>query len=141
MLQKKSEKYFKGYLKNITSEQLIQFYDDVEWTPFPVLVIKEYQNRLKAKNKKEVLQKLKTHVEIAKEKTQELRSLAKTHSSKVTKKIKTKGKKLTKSISETTLISSEKNLKILEKLGELNKKGIITDKEFQEKKKELLKRI
>jgi hypothetical protein len=87
-----------------------------------------------------VLQKLKTHAEIAKEKTQELHSLAKNHGSKVTKKIKTKGKKLTKSISET-MISSEKNLKILEKLGELNKKGIITDKEFQEKKKELLKRI
>jgi len=139
-LQKKSEKYFKDYLKNITSEQLVQFYDDVEWTPFPVLVIKEYQNRFKAKNKKEVLQKLKTHAEIAKEKTQELHSLAKNHGSKVTKKIKTKGKKLTKSISET-MISSEKNLKILEKLGELNKKGIITDKEFQEKKKELLKRI
>ena len=140
-MQKKSEKYFKDYLKNITSEQLVQFYDDVEWTPFPVLVIKEYQNRFKAKNKKEVLQKLKTHAEIAKEKTQELRSLAKTHSSKVTKKIKTKSKKLTKSISEIALISSEKNLKILEKLGELNKKGIIIDKEFQEKKKELLKRI
>jgi hypothetical protein len=139
-MAKKSESFFKNYLHNITNEQLVQFYDDVEWTPFPVLVIKEYQNRFKAKNKKEVLEKLKDHAEIAKEKTQELRSLAKSRGSKVTKKIKTRGKKLTKSISETT-ISSEKNLKILEKLGELNKKDIITDKEFQEKKKELLKRI
>lgn len=136
----KSESYFKDYLHNITNEQLVQFYDDVEWTPFPVLVIKEYQNRFKAKNKKEVIQKLKGHAEIAKEKTQELHSLAKSRGSKVTKKIKTRGKKLTKSISETTG-SSEKNLRILEKLGELNKKDIITDKEFQEKKKELLKRI
>ena len=136
----KSESYFKDYLHNITNEQLVQFYDDVEWTPFPVLVLKEYQNRFKAKNKKEVIQKLKGHAEIAKEKTQELQSLAKSRGSKVTKKIKTKGKKLTKSISETTG-SSEKNLRILEKLGELNKKDIITDKEFQEKKKELLKRI
>ena len=136
----KSESYFKDYLHNITNEQLVQFYDDVEWTPFPVLVLKEYQNRFKAKNKKEVIQKLKGHAEIAKEKTQELHSLAKSRGSKVTKKIKTKGKKLTKSISETTG-SSEKNLRILEKLGELNKKDIITDKEFQEKKKELLKRI
>jgi hypothetical protein len=134
---KKSESYFKGYLKNITNEQLVQFYDDVEWTPFPVLVIKEYQNRFKVKNKKEVIEKLKDHAEVAKEKTQELRSLAKSRGSKVTKKIKTKGKELTKSISETTLISSEKNLRILEKLGELNKKNIITNKEFNEKKKEL----
>jgi hypothetical protein len=140
-LAKKSESYFKDYLKNITNEQLVQFYDDVEWTPFPVLVIKEYQNRFKVKNKKEIIEKLKDHAEVAKEKTQELRSLAKSRGSKVTKKIKTKGKELTKSISETTLISSEKNLRILEKLGELNKKGIITNKEFIEKKKELLKRI
>jgi len=140
-LAKKSESYFKDYLKNITNEQLVQFYDDVEWTPFPVLVIKEYQNRFKVKNKKEVIEKLKDHAEVAKEKTQELRSLAKSRGSKVTKKIKTKGKELTKSISETTLISSEKNLRILEKLGELNKKGIITNQEFNEKKKELLKRI
>ena len=140
-MPKKSESYFKDYLKNITNEQLVQFYDDVEWTPFPVLVIKEYQNRFKAKNKKEVIEKLKDHAEVAKEKTQELRSLAKSRGSKVTKKIKTKGKELTKSISETTLISSEKNLRILEKLGELNNKDIITNKEFNEKKKELLKRI
>ena len=140
-MAKKSESYFKDYLKNITNEQLVQFYDDVEWTPFPVLVIKEYQNRFKVKNKKEVIEKLKDHAEVAKEKTQELRSLAKIRGSKVTKKIKTKGKELTKSISETTLISSEKNLRILEKLGELNKKNIITNKEFNEKKKELLNRI
>lgn len=140
-MAQKSERYFKDYLKNISNEQLVQFYDDVEWTPFPVLVLKEYQNRFKAKNKKEVIQKLKGHSEIAKEKTQELRSLAKTHGSKVAKELKTKGQKLSKSISESTLISSEKNLRILEKLGELNKKGIITNKEFNEKKKELLKRI
>ena len=139
-MAKKSESYFKDYLKNITNEQLVQFYDDVEWTPFPVLVIKEYQNRFKVKNKKEIIEKLKDHAEVAKEKTQELHSLAKSRGSKVTKKIKTRGKKLTKSISETTG-SSEKSLRILEKLGELNKKDIITDKEFQEKKKELLKRI
>jgi hypothetical protein len=139
-LAKKSESYFKDYLKNITNEQLVQFYNDVEWTPFPVLVIKEYQNRFKAKNKKEVLEKLKTHAEVAKEKTQELSSIAKNRGSKVTKKLKTRGKKLTKSITETA-ISSEKNIRILEKLGELNKKGIITNKEFNEKKKELLKRI
>ena len=140
-MAKKSESYFKDYLKNISNEQLVQFYDDVEWTPFPVLVIKEYQNRFKAKNKKEVIEKLKDHAEVAKEKTQELRSLAKSRGSKVTKKIKTKGKEITKSISQTTLISSEKNLRILEQLGELNKKNIITNKEFNDKKKELLKRI
>jgi len=139
-LQKKSERYFKDYLKEIPNDQLIQFYDDVEWTPFPVLVLKEYQSRFKTKDKA-VVQKLKNKAEFAKEKTIKLRSLAKSRGAIVKKKLKTKGKKLTKSISKTKFISSEKNLMILEKLGELNKKNIITEKEFQEKKKELLKRI
>lgn len=140
-MQQKSERYFKDYLKNIPNDQLIQFYEDVEWTAFPVLVIKEYQKRFKTKDKKKVSQKLKTHAEIAKEKTKELRSMAKTHGSNVSKNLKIKGKSLTKSISQTKFVSSEKNLSTLEKLGELKKKGIITNKEFQEKKKELLKRI
>ena len=44
-MENKSENYFKQYLKNVTNDQLVQFYNDVEWTPFPVLVIKEYQQR------------------------------------------------------------------------------------------------
>jgi len=140
-LAEKSEKYFRDYLSNITDDQLIHFYDDLEWTPFPVLVLKEYQNRFKSKNKKEVLEKLKTHTEIAKDKSRQLTSIAKTQSSKVAKKIKAKGKNLGESIEERVILSSEKNLRILERLDELNKKGIITKKEFNEKKKELLKRI
>ena len=140
-MQQKSERYFKEYLENITNEQLVQFYNDLEWTPFPVLVIKEYQGRFKPKNKKELLQKLKAHTKIAKEKSLELKSLAKNKSTKTAKELQSKGKKLSKSISEAKFISSEKNLKILEKLADLNKKGIITQKEFAAKKKELLKRI
>ena len=140
-MQKKSEQYFKEYLRNVSNSQLIQFYDDLEWTPFPVLVLKEYQNRFKTKNNKEVLQKLKVQAEIAKGKTRELQKIARAKSSKVKTQLKTKSKKLASSISEAKLITSEKNLKILEKLAELNKKGIISNKEFQEKKKEILKRI
>lgn len=140
-MQQKSERYFKEYLEKISNEQLVQFYNDLEWTPFPVLVIKEYQDRFKPKNKKELLQKLKAHTKIAKEKSLELRSLAKNKGSKTAKELQSQGKKLSKSISEAKFISSEKNLKILEKLADLNKKGIITQKEFAAKKKELLKRI
>ena len=140
-MQQKSERYFKEYLEKISNEQLVQFYNDLEWTPFPVLVIKEYQQRFKPKNKKELLQKLKAHTKIAKEKSLELQSLAKDKSSKTAKEIQSRGKKFSKSISEAKFISSEKNLKILEKLADLNKKGIITQKEFEAKKKELLKRI
>ncbi|MFB5647622.1 MAG: SHOCT domain-containing protein [Candidatus Nitrosomaritimum yanchengensis] len=141
-MENKSENYFKEYLKNVTNEQLIQFYDDIEWTLFPVLVIKEYQQRFNIKNKKEIIEKLKIHAELAKEKSRKLSSIAKNRSSKVSKKILSKGQKLSKSVENTKhLVYSEKNLTILEKLKELNKKGIITNKEFQEKKKEILKRI
>ncbi|PIW32425.1 MAG: hypothetical protein COW27_04065 [Nitrosopumilales archaeon CG15_BIG_FIL_POST_REV_8_21_14_020_37_12] len=142
ILESKSEDHFRQYLKNVSNDQLIQFYDDVEWTPFPILVIKEYQRRFKVKNKKEVMEKLKLHAQLAKEKTKELSGMAKSHTSKVSKKIQTKGEKISQSVDNTRrLIYSEKNLFILEKLGELNKKGIITKKEFEDKKKEILKRI
>ena len=141
-MENKSEDYFQQYLKNITNEQLVQFYDDVEWTLFPVLVIKEYQCRFKIKNKKEIIKKLKMHAELAKKKTIQLQSIAKNQSSNVSKKILSKGEKLSKPIENTKhVISSEKNLIILVKLGELNKKGVITNREFQYKKREILKRI
>ena len=91
-MENKSEDYFKQYLKNVTNDQLNQFYDDVEWTPFPVLVIKEYQRRFNQKNKKEVIEKLKIHAELAKEKTRELRTKAKNRSSKMSKKFRVKKK-------------------------------------------------
>ena len=142
MLENKSESHFKQYLKDVSNDQLVQFYNDVEWTPFPILVIKEYQRRFDVKNKKEVIEKLKLHAHMAKEKTKKLKKIAKKRSSKVSKTIHSEGEKLTQSIENTKrLIYSEKNLLILERLGSLNKKGILSNKEFQDKKKEILKRI
>ena len=55
--------------------------------------------------------------------------------SKSEKKIKTKIAKLKQSS------STQENLRVLEKLGKLKKTGIISQKEFQQKKKQLLKDI
>ena len=41
----KSEKYLIKYLKSLPDSQIKQFYNAVEWTPYPVLVIKEFQRR------------------------------------------------------------------------------------------------
>lgn len=140
-MENKSEDYFKKYLKNVTKEQLVQFYEDVEWTPFPVLVIEEYQRRFNMEDKKEIAKKLKI-AKLAKEKTRELRALAKKRGSDVSKILRSESEKVSKSVvNAKKLANSEKNLSILEKLGELNKKGIISNKEFQEKKQEILKRI
>jgi len=76
----------------------------------------------------------------AQRKSVELKKQAKIES----KKLKSKGEqKIYKSINTARRITSanEKDLETLAKLGELKKAGIITDKEFQTKKKQILKRI
>lgn len=126
-MEDKTEKSFKEFLKKIPDPQLIDFYDEVEWTPFPILVIDEYQRRFKVKNTKEVKEKLNKRAELAK------------YSNIISNKIKSKSKSLQEKTKKR--FYSKQNLELLEKLSDLKKKGIITNTEFQEKKKELLKRI
>jgi len=118
-MSNKSEDFFENYLKNIPNEQLMQFYEDLEWTPFPVLVIREHQRRFKTKNKKEALTKLRKQADLALQ-----------YSSRLSSKIKSK-----------KVVTPGRNLDLLKKLDELQKKGIITKKDFENKKEELLKRI
>lgn len=76
----------------------------------------------------------------AHQKSIELKKLAKVEG----EKLKAEGeRKLNKSISQARKItSSQKNdLETLAKLGELRKAGILSQKEFQVKKKKILKRI
>ena len=59
-------------------------------------------------------------------------------------KIKAKGiKKINEGVSSAkkVTVNSEEDLKMLEKLGKLRKAGVLTEKEFQEKKKKILARI
>lgn len=39
------EKSVKKYLNSLTDEQLRTFYENLEYTPFPILLIKEYKKR------------------------------------------------------------------------------------------------
>ena len=76
----------------------------------------------------------------AQKRSKEIRIQAK----KESEKLKAKGeKKITKSIDTAKKItaSKDKDLETLAKLGELRKAGIITEKEFQAKKKKILARI
>ena len=52
---------------------------------------------------------------------------------------KTVSKKITKA--KRMIRSSEDNLELIKKLGELKKAGVISNKEFQTKKKQLLDKI
>ncbi|BDQ31327.1 hypothetical protein NZNM25_03280 [Nitrosopumilus zosterae] len=172
----KSEKSIKEFLKTLPDDDIIKYYLDVEYSPFPVLVIEEYTRRFKRKTKDEILKDLKTQARFAHKKTREFGKIAKKHkfvddvtkqkSEEIFKQAKKKGFEISEKLSYkggilgsklkkgTTSgiksgINAGKNIKsssvdeleLLEKLGDLQKAGIITKKEFLEKKKKILSKI
>ena len=142
-MNKKSEEFFIKYLKTLPDNHIKQFYNDVEWTPYPVLVIKEFQRRFKPKDT-EFLDKLLESVDDAKKKGQKIGKLAKIRGIKLSKRVKTRTKKtVLKKITKAKRMirPSDDNVELIKKLGELKKVGIITNKEFQAKKKQLLDKI
>ena len=135
--------YPKRKLKTLPNSHIKQFYDDVEWTPYPVLVIKEFQRRFKPKDT-EFLDKLVESVDDAKKKGQKIGKLAKIRGIKLSQRVKSRAKKtVSKKIAKAKQLvrSSDDNVGLIKKLGELKKSGIITNKEFQSKKKQLLDKI
>ena len=142
-MNKKSEEFFIKYLKTLPNSHIKQFYNDVEWTPYPVLVIKEFQRRFKPKDT-EFLDKLVESVDDAKKKGQKIGKLAKIRGVKLSQRVKSRAKKtVSKKIAKAKQLvrSSDDNVGLIKKLGELKKSGIITNKEFQAKKKQLLDKI
>jgi len=77
----KSEKSFKEYLKKLSDDTIIKYYSDVEYSPFPVLIIQEYTRRFEQKSKNEILKDLKLQTRLARKKTQEISKMAKKHTS------------------------------------------------------------
>ena len=142
-MNKKSEGFFIEYLKTLPDSHIKQFYNDVEWTPYPVLVIKEFQRRFKPKDA-EFLDKLLESVNDAKKRGQKIGKIAKIRGVKLSQRVKSRAKKtVSKKITKAKRMirSSDDNVELIKKLGELKKAGIITNKEFQAKKKQLLDKI
>ena len=172
----KSESSFKEYLKKLPDDTIIKYYSDVEYSPFPVLIIQEYTRRFQQKSKNEILKDLKLQTRLARKKTHEISKMAKKHtlvddlsqkkSQEIIKQAKRKGyqisekissrrhklssklKKTAKSKIQKTVnvgkqfkVSKKENLELLENLAKLKDAGIITVKEFQEKKKKILSKI
>jgi len=172
----KSEKSIGKYLKTLSDDVIIKYYLDIEFSPFPVLVIEEYTRRFKRKTKDEIIKGLKFQAHLAHKKAVELSKMAKnnklvnditiqkseeiikqakkkgyTISEKIIKKSNTLGSKLKKSTKssiksgikagQNLTTSPHSKLELLEKLGELQKAGVITKKEFVEKKKKILAKI
>ena len=142
-MNKKSEEFFIKYLKTLPNSHIKQFYNDVEWTPYPVLVIKEFQRRFKPKDTV-FLDKLLESVDDAKMKGQKIGKMAKIRGIKLSQRVKSRAKKtVSKKITKAKRMirSSDGNVELIKKLGELKKACIITNKEFQAKKKQLLDKI
>lgn len=172
----KSEKSIKEYLKTLPDDTIIKYYLDVEYSPFPVLIIEEYTRRFKRKTKNEIIKDLKYQATLARKKTQKFSKMAKKHklvddvtkqkSQEIINQAKKKGYEVSEQIAKKSGILSSKlgksvksnvkkgiktgkelknptrkHLDLLESLGELKKSGIITSKEFQEKKKKILSKI
>ena len=142
-VDEKSEDFLIKYLKTLPDKHIKQFYNDVEWTPYPILVIKEFQRRFKP-NDEEFLEKLLESVDEAKRKGQKIGKMAKIRGLNLSKQVrarakKTVSKKITKA--KRMIRSSEDNVELIRKRGELKKAGIISNKEFQVKKKQLLDKI
>jgi hypothetical protein len=139
----KSEAFLIKYLKSLPDSRIRQFYDAVEWTPYPVLVIKEFQRRFKP-NDEEFVEKLLESVGEAKKKGQKIGKLAKIRGLKLGKQVSAQAKKtVSKKIikAKRMIRSSEDNLELIKKLSELKKAGAISNKEFQVKKKQLLDKV
>ena len=175
-MELKSEKSIIEYLKTLPDDTIIKYYLDVEFSPFPVLVIDEYTRRFKRKTKDELVKDLKFQARLAKKKTKELGRLAKRRklvddvtkqkSQEMLNQAKRKGYKISESIVKRSgrfgsklkkgtatgvqksiqagkgiAPSNKKRLELLEKLDELKKAGVITQKEFNQKKKKILEKI
>jgi hypothetical protein len=171
-MEMKSEKSIKEYLKTLSDDTIIKYYLDVEFSPFPILIIEEYTRRFKRKTKNEILKNLKFQAHLARKKTHEISNMAKKNtivndmtkqkseeiirqakksgiiiSGKIIKKSSIIGAKLKKGtklgiqIGKDLKTPTRKHLELIEKLAVLKKAGIITNKEFQDKKKKVLSKI
>jgi len=143
----KSEKSIRVYLKTLSDDHIIKYYLDVEFSPFPVLIIDEYTRRFKTKTKDEILKKLKYQATLAKRKSSNLKSMAKRQRlvSDVTKQkseeIISQARKKGYKISESLL---EKGVILQSKMKSGAKKGIAASKNFKSsstKNLELLEKL
>ena len=118
----------------------------------------KYQTRLARKKTQEVSKLAKKHTlidDVTKQKTQEIIDQAKRKGYGIGEKISNKHHKISSKLKKTAKsriqktvnvgrnlkISKKENLELLENLAKLKDAGIITTKEFQEKKKKLLSKI
>ncbi|MHA7733826.1 hypothetical protein [Nitrosopumilus sp. S6] len=127
----KSEKSIKEYLKKLPDDTIIKYYLDVEYSPFPVLVIEEYTRRFKRKTKNEIIKDLKYQSRLARKKTLELGKMAKNHklvddvtkqkSDEIIKHAKKKGFEISQAI-------SKKKTSLTTKLRKSAKSGTVKKK-------------
>lgn len=169
----KSEKSIREYVQSLSDDDLIKYYLDVEFSPFPILIMEEYTRRFKQKTKSEIIKNIKNQEKLIEKKIKHLKRLGKKQklfdevalekSHEFINEAKKKGHNVSDSIVKRgTLLSTkirsgalegvkmgmnarkasaEDNIRLLEKLSDLKEAGIISEREFKEKKKKILEKI
>jgi hypothetical protein len=92
----KTENSIRDFLKTLPDDIIIKHHLDIEWSPFPVLIIQEYQRRFQTKNKKEILKALHIQGKLANKKSNEMKNLLKKGRMKLTYLGKKKREEITK---------------------------------------------
>lgn len=93
---------------------------------------------------KDFLDKIKGRIGEAKEVGSTFTEIAKKRAPEITKLVAEKGREsLDKGVAtaKKAITSKKETLELIEKLGSMKSAGLLTEKEFQEKKKELLERF
>ena len=144
-MELKSEKSIRIYLKELPDDDIIKYYLDVEYTPFPVLIIEEYNRRFKRKTKDQIIKDLKYQARLARIKARSLRNLArrqklvddvsKQKSQEIINQAKKKGFEISQKISKK---SAPLGSKLKKQTRSGIQKGIIVGKKLKKSKHEQL---
>mgnify|MGYP006908299478 CR=1 FL=1 len=137
----KDEKSVKEYLRTLSDDEIDAWYESIEFTPFPILLAKEHYRRHKPTSEL-ILEDIKSKANSVKRKSKRLSKKSKANAKELEEKIQQKTSKgIKKGVKSVSKIIPNANVEVLEKLGELKKSGILTEKEFQEAKVKILSRF
>ena len=134
--------YSSRRLEDMNDDEIRKKYDDLNDASFQDLIRQEYYRRFG--DTSEMVSKLRKQARTATETSRAITESAAQKGSAIGSKVLRRASDTVSqgvSSAKKMATSSEKNIELLERLAELHKKGILTDEEFQQKKKDLLAKI
>lgn len=139
----KDEKSVKEYLQTLSDSEIDNWYESIEFTPFPILLAKEHYRRHKPTSEF-VIEDIKSKANSVKRKSKRIGKTSTKSGKELGKKIQ---KKTSRSIKngvknmKKVIPSQTDNTEVLGKLGVLKKLGVLTEEEFEIAKGKVLSRF